>query len=155
MIVIGVDVHKQSVTAVAADEVGRVVDERTAACGSDDLLVWAESLNSERLWALEEQRPSAAEVRGSTRAVTGSARRLPSTLRRLARASVEILGTSVGAREAAHGAKQCMSAGQVSALTTIAWEADTPCGSTGEEARGQNRASQALRRVGGRSARLR
>ena len=29
MIVIGVDVHKQSVTAVAVDEVGRLLAERT------------------------------------------------------------------------------------------------------------------------------
>ena len=56
MIVIGVDVHKQSVTAVAADEVGRMVDERTAASGSDELLEWAGSLGGERLWALEDCR---------------------------------------------------------------------------------------------------
>jgi predicted NBD/HSP70 family sugar kinase len=31
MIVIGVDVHKQSVTAVAVDETGRLLDERTVA----------------------------------------------------------------------------------------------------------------------------
>jgi transposase len=56
MIVIGVDVHKQSVTAVAADKVGRVVDERTAPTGSDELLGWAASLGGERLWALEDYR---------------------------------------------------------------------------------------------------
>jgi hypothetical protein len=38
MIVIGVDVHKHSVTAVAADEMGRTIDERTVACGSDELV---------------------------------------------------------------------------------------------------------------------
>jgi transposase len=56
MIVIGVDVHKQSVTAVAADEVGRVVDERTVSSGSEQLLAWAASLSGERLWALEDCR---------------------------------------------------------------------------------------------------
>ena len=56
MIVIGVDVHKQSVTAVAADEVGRVVDERTVASGSGGLLDWAAGLGEERLWALEDCR---------------------------------------------------------------------------------------------------
>ncbi len=56
MIVIGVDVHKQSVTAVAADEVGRIVDERTVASGSAGLLEWAASLSGERLWALEDCR---------------------------------------------------------------------------------------------------
>ena len=56
MIVIGVDVHKQSVTAVAADEVGRMVDERTVASGSNELLDWASTLSEERLWALEDCR---------------------------------------------------------------------------------------------------
>jgi transposase len=56
MIVIGVDVHKHSVTAVAADEVGRVVGECTAATGSDELLGWAATLSGERLWALEDCR---------------------------------------------------------------------------------------------------
>jgi transposase len=56
MIVIGVDVHKQSVTAVAADEVGRVIGERTIQVGSDELLGWAAGLDPERLWALEDCR---------------------------------------------------------------------------------------------------
>src|SRR3954470_19195731 len=56
MIVIGVDVHKQSVTAVAVDEAGRMLDERTAAVGSDELLDWASALGTERLWALEDCR---------------------------------------------------------------------------------------------------
>ena len=56
MIVIGVDVHKQSVTAVAADEVGRLVDECTVASGSDGLIDWAAGLDGERLWALEDCR---------------------------------------------------------------------------------------------------
>jgi transposase len=56
MIVIGVDVHKQSVTAVAADEVGRMLDERTVAVGSDELLDWASRIGEERLWALEDCR---------------------------------------------------------------------------------------------------
>ena len=34
MIVIGVDVHKQTVTAVAVDEAGRMLDERRV--GRDD-----------------------------------------------------------------------------------------------------------------------
>ena len=33
MIVIGVDVHKHSVTAVAVDEAGRMLDETTLAVG--------------------------------------------------------------------------------------------------------------------------
>ena len=56
MIVIGVDVHKQSVTAVAADEVGRTLDQRTIPVGSDELLEWAATLGVDRLWALEDCR---------------------------------------------------------------------------------------------------
>ena len=56
MIVIGVDVHKQSVTAVAVDEAGRMLDERTVAVGSDELIGWASALDAERLWALEDCR---------------------------------------------------------------------------------------------------
>jgi transposase len=56
MIVIGVDVHKQSVTAVAVDEAGRMLDERTVPVGSDELVGWASALSSERLWAIEDCR---------------------------------------------------------------------------------------------------
>ena len=56
MIVIGVDVHKQSVTAVAVDEAGRMLDEKTVAVGSDELVGWAATLGSERLWAVEDCR---------------------------------------------------------------------------------------------------
>jgi transposase len=55
MIVIGVDVHKQSMTAVAIDEAGRMLDERTVATGSDELLECAAALGGER-WALEDCR---------------------------------------------------------------------------------------------------
>src|SRR5881227_1105156 len=56
MIVIGVDVHKQSVTAVAVDEAGRLLAEQTIQVGSDELLAWAAELDPERLWALEDCR---------------------------------------------------------------------------------------------------
>jgi transposase len=56
MIVIGVDVHKQSVTAVAIDEAGRRLDEQTVLVGSDELVGWAAGLAGERLWAVEDCR---------------------------------------------------------------------------------------------------
>jgi transposase len=55
MIVVGVDVHKQSLTAVAVDEVGRSVAELTAV-GAGELLAWSTSLAAERLWAVEDCR---------------------------------------------------------------------------------------------------
>jgi hypothetical protein len=55
MIVIGLDVHKHSLTAVAVDDAGRKLVAMTAADGRA-LLAWAESLAGERLWALEDCR---------------------------------------------------------------------------------------------------
>jgi transposase len=56
MIVIGLDVNKQSVTAVAVDEAGRPLDEAVIHVGSNELLGWASSLAAERLWAVEDCR---------------------------------------------------------------------------------------------------
>jgi transposase len=56
MIVIGVDVHKHSLTAVAVDETGRPLAERTLQSAEDGLLAWASQLDSERLWAVEDCR---------------------------------------------------------------------------------------------------
>jgi hypothetical protein len=51
MIVIGVDVHKYSLTAVAVDEVGRTLAE--VSVGDERaLLAWSLSLPVERLWAV-------------------------------------------------------------------------------------------------------
>jgi transposase len=56
MIVIGLDVHKQSAAAVAVDEAGRPLAERAIRVGSDELLDWAAALDAERLWAVEDCR---------------------------------------------------------------------------------------------------
>src|SRR5689334_12184685 len=56
MIVVGLDVHKQSVTAVAVDEAGRPLAEKTIVVGSDELLGWAVGIGAERLWAVEDCR---------------------------------------------------------------------------------------------------
>ena len=55
MIVVGVDVHKQSLTAVAVDEAGRAVTEVRVG-SAQELLVWSASLEPGRLWALEDCR---------------------------------------------------------------------------------------------------
>jgi transposase len=55
MIVVGVDVHKQSLTAVAVDEVGRSVAELTVG-SARELVAWSPSLAPERLWAIEDCR---------------------------------------------------------------------------------------------------
>src|SRR6266480_1789904 len=56
MIVLGVDVHKQSLAAVAVDAAGRRLEERTVAGADAGLVAWASELSGERLWALEDCR---------------------------------------------------------------------------------------------------
>jgi transposase len=56
MIVIGVDVHKQSVTAVAVEVADRPLPEKVIQVGSEELLGWASTLDPERLWAVEDCR---------------------------------------------------------------------------------------------------
>ena len=55
MIVVCVDVHKQSLTAVAVDEVGRPVAELTVG-SARELVSWSTALDAERLWAVEDCR---------------------------------------------------------------------------------------------------
>jgi transposase len=62
MIVIGLDVHRQSVRVVAVDEAGRLLAGKVIVVGSDELLGWAAALDSERLWAVEDCRQLAGWV---------------------------------------------------------------------------------------------
>ena len=47
MIVIGVDVHKHSLTAVGVDEAGRMLDAKTVVAANGELLAWAGGLEEE------------------------------------------------------------------------------------------------------------
>jgi transposase len=55
MIVVGVDVHKHSLSAVAVDEVGRTLAEYAGPV-DEQVLGWAQSVGDERMWALEDCR---------------------------------------------------------------------------------------------------
>jgi transposase len=58
MVIIGADLHKRSHTAVAVDEAGRKLGQRTVAATPDghlELLAWARKLGEHR-WALEDCR---------------------------------------------------------------------------------------------------
>jgi transposase len=59
MVVLGIDAHKRSHTAVAVDEMGRKLGERTTATTSADHLElhrWAEQFGADRSWAVEDCR---------------------------------------------------------------------------------------------------
>src|SRR5437773_1198081 len=55
MIVVGLDVHKHSVTAAAVDELGREQGSWSGPIGMG-VLAWARSLADERRWAIEDCR---------------------------------------------------------------------------------------------------
>jgi transposase len=55
MIVVGLDVHKHSLTAVAVDEIGRPLGEWSGPT-ADRVAAWAQGLDAERLWAVEDCR---------------------------------------------------------------------------------------------------
>ena len=59
MVTIGVDPHKDTHQAVAVDDVGRQLSERTCDAVSDgfgELLAWARALDDERVWVIEDCR---------------------------------------------------------------------------------------------------
>jgi len=55
MIVVGLDVHKHSLTAVAVDELGRTLATQSGAVDAA-IVEWASTLDADRLWALEDCR---------------------------------------------------------------------------------------------------
>jgi transposase len=79
MIVIGVDVHKQSLTAVAVDEVGGAVAGLTAGSPAE-LVEWSGSLDPERLWAVEDCRQLTGALERQLLAVGESLVRVPPKL---------------------------------------------------------------------------
>ena len=55
MIVVGIDVHKHSLTATAVDELGRALAEWSGPI-EGEVVGWARTLGQERLWAVEDCR---------------------------------------------------------------------------------------------------
>lgn len=59
MVIVGIDAHKRSHTAVAVDEAGRKLGQHTCGTTSEDhlaLLGWAEQFGDDRLCAIEDCR---------------------------------------------------------------------------------------------------
>jgi transposase len=93
MIVVGVDVHMQSLTAVAVDEVGRPLSELTVG-SAEELLVWSRSLAAERLWALEDCRQLTRALEQRLQAAGERLVRVPPKLMAPSRRSGRIRGKS-------------------------------------------------------------
>jgi len=72
MIVVGVDVHKHSLAAVAVDELGRTLAEHAGLVDAQ-VIGWARSLGEERLWAVEDCRHV---TRGLEQTLLGAGERL-------------------------------------------------------------------------------
>jgi transposase len=93
MIVIGVDVHKHSLTAVAVDELGRLLGEVSATSGSE-ALAWSQSLPGERLWALEDCRHVTRSLEQTLLAAAECLVRVPPRLTALQRRGGRVRGKS-------------------------------------------------------------
>ncbi len=97
-IVIGVDPHKQTHTAVAVRrESGELVEELTAparAPGYDELLAWATAIDGERKWALEDVRAVSRGLERYLLACGEDVVRVPPKLMAGARKSARSFGES-------------------------------------------------------------
>src|SRR4029453_8679823 len=93
MIVIGVDVHKYSLTAVAVDQVGRTLAELTAS-DEQELFAWSLSLPVERLWAGEDGRHVGGAVEGGLVCAGERVVRVPPKLTAPERRSGRVRGKS-------------------------------------------------------------
>jgi transposase len=93
MIVVGVDVHKHCLTAVAVDEVGRPVAEQTVGDGRV-LLEWAASLSEERLWALEDCRQLSRQLERTLQVAGERLVRVPPKLMAPSRRAGRVRGKS-------------------------------------------------------------
>ncbi|QIS23564.1 IS110 family transposase [Nocardia terpenica] len=98
MMVIGIDAHKRTHTAVAADQLGRKLSARTVGTTSSDhltLLKWARAqADQERLWALEDCRNMTRRLERDLIAAGERVVRVPPKLMAHARDSARTYGKS-------------------------------------------------------------
>ncbi len=97
MIVIGIDAHKCSHTAVAIDASGRKLGQKTTGTTSGDhleLLRWAESLGPDRSWAVEDCRHLSRRLETDMIAAGQRIVRVPPKLMAHARDSARSYGKS-------------------------------------------------------------
>lgn len=97
MLVVGIDAHKRSHTAVAVDGLGRQVGQRTVKTVTADhlgLLRWAEQLDGERLWAVEDCRHVSRRLERDLLAAGERIVRVPPKLMARVRAAARTSGKS-------------------------------------------------------------
>jgi transposase len=107
-IVIGVGVHKYSLTAVAIDEVGRTFAELTA---SDEhgLIAWSMSLPLERLWAVEDCRHVTCALEKALVSTSEQLVRVPPKLTAPQRRSGRVRGKSTRSTRSRSRGRLCAS----------------------------------------------
>jgi transposase len=97
MMVIGIDAHKRSHTAVMVDDNGRQLMTKTVGATTQDhlrLLRWASSLDGERLWAIEDCRHLTRRLERDLIAAGESVVRVPPKLMAHIRDSARTYGKS-------------------------------------------------------------
>jgi transposase len=98
MVVVGADVHKQTHTFVAVDEVGRKLGEKTVkalAAGHAEAVMWArERFGAELVWAIEDCRHLSARLERDLMGFGQKVVRVPPKLMAQARASARTRGKS-------------------------------------------------------------
>jgi transposase len=97
MVIVGIDAHKYTHTAVAVDEVGKRLGTRTVRANTDghlDLLSWAETFPGERRWAIEDCRHVSGRLERDLLAAGERVVRVPTKLMARARSSARTRGKS-------------------------------------------------------------
>lgn len=97
MMVIGIDAHKRSHTAVTVDEMGRAGAAKTVGTTTQDhlrLLRWAVGVAEERLWAIEDCRHLTRRFERDVIAAGESVLRVPPKLMAHMRDSARSFGKS-------------------------------------------------------------
>ncbi|MGX4693640.1 IS110 family transposase [Streptomyces sp. JNUCC 63] len=97
MVIFGIDAHKRNHTAVAVDDRGRKLGERTTGTTSDDhlrLLAWAQKWGGDRLWAIEDCRQMSRRLERDLLAAGERIVRVPPKLMANCRSSARTYGKS-------------------------------------------------------------
>lgn len=98
MVIVGIDAHKRTHTAVVIDEGGRRLGSRTTAATTSadhlELLRWAEGFGPEREWAVEDCRHLSRRLEAGLLAAGERIRRVPPKLMAQARAAARTYGKS-------------------------------------------------------------